>query len=318
MNTLPDAIFDYKDVYVWMDKVSNAQMPPVIIQCAITGEFFGKEYNENLPESIEEQIEDIYACYQEGASMVHIHARDPACTARASFDPEVFSRINELVRARCPGMIVGNSTAGAPGMSREERTACLHAVCKPDTASLNTGTMMIRSMMKARPAPLSGPHPEYLLDAVIPNTYGEVMAIAKAMLESGVRPEIEIFHPGQFWVLRELIQESCVRAPYIVELLFGVPTSIYPVPKNVLSMVEQLPEQCVFFVNGRDREEAPMTAMAMILGGHVRVGMEDSMTYRRGRPCEGNAELVARARRMAEDLNRSTATPEDARRILGI
>lgn len=315
---IQNAVWDYRNPYEYLSRAGKTDFPPLMITCAITGEFYGKEYNENFPETIDEQVEAVYQAYQEGATAVHIHARDPQHPSRPSADKNVFSEINERVRKRCPGLIIANSTAGAPNMPVEQKLACLFADCKPDMASLNCGPMMVKGVLKERPESLGDPHPEMPIDLFLPRTYGDVHAAAKAMLDAGVKPEIEVFHPGHFWVVNSLIEQGLVKAPYLVELILGIQMCSNPTIPNVLNMIQELPKDSLFMVAGWELFQLPLTTFGILMGGHVRVGLEDNIYYRKGELAASNAQLVSRIRRISEEMNRPVATHEQARQILGL
>jgi 3-keto-5-aminohexanoate cleavage enzyme len=138
------------------------------------------------------------------------------------------------------------------------------------------------------------------------------------MKEEGVKPEMELYHPGMYWVVQDLIMEGLIEPPYDIQYVMGFQTSSFPTPANVLSLVNELPPQSLFFVIGVGHYQLPMNVMGILLGGHVRVGMEDNLYYSRGRKLKNNAEAVARIARIAKDMNREIATPQQAREMLGI
>ena len=138
------------------------------------------------------------------------------------------------------------------------------------------------------------------------------------MKEKGVKPEMELYHPGMYWVVQDLIMEGLIDPPYDIQYVMGFQTSSFPTPANLLSLVNELPPQSIFFAIGVGHYQLPMNVMAVMLGGHVRVGMEDNLYYKRGQKLEKNAELVARIARIANEMNREVATPAQAREMLGI
>ena len=310
--------WDYRNPYEWMARVTQNSFPPVIINCAITGGIHGKEANQNLPETAEEQADAVYEAYKAGAAVVHIHARDPQNSAFTTAKAEDYSRVNRLIRERCPDIIINSSTGGGPHLTAEERLACLDADPAPDMASLNPGPFMAKGGLKERKAPLSFPHGEIPLDLCVPNTYGGINQAAKIMMEKGIKPEIELFHPGQYWVIHDMIMEGNLETPYIIQFVMGFQTSIYPTPANVLSLVNELPENSMFIIPGLGPYQIPMNALAIILGGHVRVGLEDNVYYKKGEKAKSNAQFVKRVKRMAEDMNREVATVVQARKMMGL
>jgi 3-keto-5-aminohexanoate cleavage enzyme len=314
--TKMNPIWDYHNPYQWLDRVRTSSLPPLIICCAVSGGVQGKEANPNLPETPEELAESTGQAYDAGASMVHVHARDPQKLHTSAGDAGTYRLVNRLIRERCPEIIINNTTGGTWGMSIEERLSCLDAA--PEMATLNMGPDMYKMKLKERPAPLPHPRPELALDGCMPVTYAEVSAFARAMQDRNIVPEMELYHPGQFWPVHDLIAQRLIRPPYWIQFVMGYQTSIYATPANLLSMVNELPAGSLFMVAGIGPFQLPMTTMAMLLGGHVRVGMEDNVYYRRGQLLKSNGEAVERAVRLAHDLNREIATPAQAREMLAL
>lgn len=313
-----DFIWDYRDPYEWMKRVSRGTFPPMIITCAITGGLHGKESNENLPETAEEQADAVYEAYRAGAVSVHIHARDTGNLSMTTSKAEHYSRVNRLIRERCPDIIINNTTGGSPGLSLQERMACLYADPAPDMASLNPGPFMMKFFLNERKPPLDHTRPGTMFDACVPASYSDVNAFAGTMKEKGIKPEIELYHPGQYWVIQDLIREGNLDPPYMVQFVLGFQTSSYPTPANVLSLIHELPPHSIFSLIGVGPYQLSMNVMSIILGGHVRVGMEDNLYFRRGEKVKSNAQVVARIKRIAEDMNRDVADVAQAREILGL
>jgi 3-keto-5-aminohexanoate cleavage enzyme len=138
------------------------------------------------------------------------------------------------------------------------------------------------------------------------------------MKENGVKPELEVYNPGQFWIVNNLIQKGLMKKPYLIQFVMGFQTGSYPTPKNLLAFLDELPPQSIFEVIGVGTFQLPMIAMAIILGGNVRTGMEDTLHYQKGQLCKSNAELVERVVRLARELNREVANAMQARKILKI
>lgn len=308
-------LWDFKNSYEWMRKIRKG-MPPLIISVAITGGIQGKEMNPNLPETMEEQAEQTHEAYKAGASIVHIHARCPDNPCQVSSDPRVFREINGLIREKCPDIIINNSTGGGPGLSLEEKMAGIYA--GPELASLNCGPFVTRTILPPRKPPLWGRDQEVVRDVSTPITYGDTERYARAMLENNVKAELEVYNPGQLWLVNNLIQKDLIRKPYLIQFVMGFQSGSYPTPKNLLAFVDELPPHALFEVIGVGNYQLPMITMAIILGGHVRTGMEDTVYYKKGQLCENNAELVERVVRLARELNREVAYPMQAREMIGI
>jgi 3-keto-5-aminohexanoate cleavage enzyme len=289
---------------------------PLIITCALNGGIQGREAHPALPETPEQIAEQAAEAYAAGASAVHIHGRDPENLANSTRNAEVFFEVNRLVRERCPDLIINNTTGGGPTTTMEDRYRCLAA--RPELASLNMGPDMSRFRLPARSAPLPHPHEELVYDECIPFTYGIIRALATQMRELGIRPEMEIYHPGQLWAVRDVIEAGLLEPPFMCQFVMGYQTSSFATLDHLMLLVRELPEGAVFSVAGVGHHQLPMTTMSILLGGHLRVGLEDNLYYSRGRKFTGNGEAVERTVRIAHELNREVATPAQAREILGL
>jgi len=305
----------YADVYKWMEKV-HAGFDPLIITCCVNGGLQGKEANPALPETPEEIATQVQEAYNAGASAVHIHARNPNNLADPTLDPDVWREVNAAVRSRCPDIIINNTTGGGVSTTMEERVRGLDAA--PEMASLNMGPDMSRFKIPERKAPLPHPHAAQVYDECIAFTYGIIERLALRMKEMDVKPEMEVYQPGQYWATNELIQKGLVSAPYVHQFVMGYQTSIYPTPENIIAMIRELPADSVYFVAGVGVYQLPLTTFAVLMGGHVRVGLEDNIYYRRGQKLRGNGEVTERTVRIARELNREVASPAQARDILGL
>ncbi len=312
---LKDYIWDYSDPYAYLEKLSTT-MPPLMISVALTGGVHGKELNPNLPELAEEQAESTSECYKAGASLVHVHARDPESPASPTSDPEAYRKVNSLIREKCPDIIINNTTGGSPGMPMEERIKCTEA--NPELASLNCGPFMFDFKLKARLPPLTGRPEDTRVRICMPVTYDETEFYAKTMKERGIKPELEVYNEGQMWVVNNLIRKKLIDPPYFIQFVMGFITGTYPTPLNLLMMIQQLPPNSIFEVIGIGLNQIPMNTMGILMGGHVRVGMEDNVYYHKGELAESNAQFVERIVRLAKEVGREVATPKEARQMLGI
>jgi len=248
--------------------------------------------------------------------MVHIHARDPNNYTRPALTTEIWLEVNRKVRERCPDIIINNTTGGGPDMTMDERLQCLPA--RPEVASLNLTPDMSKFRIAARKPPLPFPRDEILYDECLAFSYGLVSRFAAEMKKWGVKPELETYHSGGPWVMHDLIRQGLIEKPYWIQTVMGYQTSSYPTFENVVHLVRELPEDSLWLCSGIGPHQVPMTTFAMLLGGHVRVGLEDNVYYRRGEKAQSNAQLVERAARLAHELHREVATPAEARRMLGL
>jgi 3-keto-5-aminohexanoate cleavage enzyme len=273
----------------------------VIITVAQTGALVTKSMNPNLPEQPVEIAESAYECFQEGAAICHIHARDRE--GKTTGSKEVFQRIHDQIRAKC-NIIIQDSTGGGPNLTLEQRVECLYA--RPEMASLNMGTLM-RVSGRYAGTPFA-------------NMREDIETYVTRMRELGVKPEMEVYSHAMFREVENLIHKNLVEKPYYINLVLGMKYqgALEATPKYLNSLIEFLPEDVIFNVTAVGSAQLPLTTMGMILGGCIRVGMEDNIYYSKGELAKSNAQLVARAVRIARELNKVPANPEEARRILGL
>jgi 3-keto-5-aminohexanoate cleavage enzyme len=265
---------------------------PLIITVAPTGNVPTKEMNPHLPTTPEEIAETAVRCREAGASIIHIHARDRAGVP--TLDPDVFGRIHRLV-SETTDLIVQVSTGGRAGMDPEGRAAAVRRL-RPEMASLTTGSMNFP-------------------DRVYANPFDVIRLLVKAMRETGTKPEMEIFEPGMITNALTLVQERLVVPPLHFDFVLGSRGSMAATPKNLLFLSESIPPGSTWTVAGIGRWQLPMAVQAIVMGGHVRVGLEDNLYYQKG-VLATNEQLVARVARIAAEIGRPVATPDEARRIL--
>lgn len=277
-------------------------MEKLIVTCAITGGVHGKTANPGLPEQPEEQIQDAIDVWNAGASVVHIHAR--AKDGHSVQDVDIYKKICDGIRSRGCDIIIQFTTGGSPKMTNEERLQSIYA--NPDMASLNTGITNY---------PIS--KNEYIMTAFSPL---DVVWYAEKMKAQGVKPEMEVYAPHMLKEVNMLINTGLLEKPYYINFVMGVPAqgTVESTRKNLLFMIDQLPPDSVFNVCALGRGQLAMTTYSILEGGMARVGMEDNIYYSHGQLAKSNAQLVERTVRIAKDLQRDIATPEEARRILGL
>lgn len=267
-------------------------MDPLMITVAPVGAEVTREQNPNLPLTPEEIAEECYRAWNEGASIAHIHARgeggDPTQSA------EVYAEIIERIKSKTD-LIIQVSTGGAVGMSVEERAQPLSL--QPEMATLTCGTVNFG-------------------DGVFQNSWDDMKRFAILMKEYRIRPEFEIFEAGMIENARRLASAGLVELPGHFDFVMGVPGGISGDPRNLMHLISLLPTGSTWTVAGIGKWELPLGTMAIILGGHVRVGFEDNIYYSRGILARSNADLVARMVRLARELGRPVATPSKAREIL--
>jgi 3-keto-5-aminohexanoate cleavage enzyme len=273
----------------------------VIITVAQTGAITNKSLNPNVPEQPGEIAASAYDCFNAGAAICHIHARDTS--GENTSDIEVFMDIHGRIREKC-NIIIQDSTGGGPNLTQEERIVCLKA--EPEMASLNMGTLMR----------VSGPYKGVPWS----NMPEEIDYYVGEMKKRGIKPEMEIYSHAMLSEVRRLIAEDRVQKPYCVNIVLGMryQGAEPATPETFMSIARHLPEGVMFNCTGVGSAQTTLGTMSMLLGGNVRVGLEDNIYYAKGQLAESNAQLVARMVRIARELGKEPATPDEAREYLGI
>jgi len=307
--------FNYTSSGEFMERV-RAGMPPLIICVACNGGIQGKEANEVIPETAEEIAESVAGAYEAGASMVHIHARDPKELTQGARNADIWRDVLRKVRRSCPEIIINATTGAGPSMTMEERVSSLAA--GPEVASLNLAPDMSKFKLKERRAPLPFPRPALEIDECIPFTYGQIHEFAAEMKQRGIKPELELYHPGCAWVVNYLLEHALIERPYWMQTVMGYQTGSFPTVEHVIQMLKEFPEGALWLCSAIGPFQLPLTTLATLMGGHVRVGLEDNVYYSRGQKAQSNAQLVERAVRISHELNRPVATPAQARCMLGL
>jgi len=272
-------------------------MDRLVITVAPTGSVPRKIDTPYVPVTPDEIAETAYLCEQEGASVIHVHCRDENENPTSAYD--VFKETVERVRKRTH-LIVIVSTSGIAAKSDEERAQPLRT--NPEMASLTTGSLNF-----------AGRKPS----TVYINTWETITFLARKMLEKNIKPELEAFDVGFISQGIKLIENGLVKPPAHFQLVMGVDGGVPAAPETLIHMRNQLPPNSTFVVAGISKHQLPMTTMAILMGGHVRVGLEDNIYLAKGKLAR-NEELVAQARRLAEQLEREVSTPDEARRILSL
>ncbi len=303
-------------------KYGLTKMPPVIIGCAITGGNQGKESNPNLPETIDEQVQQAYDAYNAGASMVHIHCRRPDNLGRMTDDPELYREVNRRIREKCPDIIINNTGAGGWTTNGGPKYPPLNCslAARPEVASVDITNYAFSIMRKARKAPLAGRDQDEMEEMVYTFTNEDIDNTLALLKRYDVKPEFEAFDIGDLLYIDNLVKAGKLNPedyPISVQMCF-TPLMTYQSPDMLMAAIRMLPKNCVMNVLCSGSCQYPLLTMAMILGCNVRVGMEDGYYIRRGVLADSNAQLVEKMVRLANELERPVATPTQAREILGL
>ena len=289
-------------------------MKPTIISCAVTGTFPTREHNPSLPVTPAEIAQAGIGAVGQGAAICHIHVRDPA-TGEPSMALEHYREVVELIRASETDVLI-NLTTGPGGryLPRDEEPARAapgtklttaeirteHVVAlKPDICSLDLNTMWFGGG-----AVINSPH--------------SIRIMAERIYAAGVKPELEVFDTGDIRLAHALIEEGTLRTPALFQIVTGVDYGLAATPAGLAYAKSLLPENCEWAAFGASRKAFPMVAQAFLMGGHCRIGMEDTVYLAKGVKAPDNAALVAKAARIIDDLGGKVATVNEARALLGI
>ena len=267
----------------------------VIIAAAVVGAEVTREQSPHVPYTPAEIAEAAVDAGRAGAAVVHLHARWP--DGRPSQEAAHFREIVDRIRAAGSDVVIQCSTGGAVGMPVDERLGSL--VDGAEMGTLNLGTMNFG-------------------DDVFVNARPDIVKIAGRLRERRLVPECEVYDAGMLDTLRWLLDKGHLAAPYHVQFVLGVPGGMTGSERNLRFLVEGLPAEVHWSVAGIGRAQLPMAELALALGGHVRVGLEDNLFVSKGILARGSDVLVARAVTLATSAGREPATPDEARAILGI
>ena len=276
------------------------KMDKLIINVAVTGMIPEKKDNPRLPITPDEIAEDCHRCYQAGASIFHLHARDQ--NEEPTYRSDLYREIITKVRSTCPDAIICVSTSGRVFKSFEQRSEVLNLDddAKPDMASLTLGSLNF-------PKQASVNEPQM------------IQALTEKMNERGIVPELEIFDWGMLDYAKYLVDRRILREPFYFNLLLGSLGTLSATPLHLSTLVASLPPKATWAAAGIGRFQFYVNSMAITMGGHVRVGLEDNtyMDAQKREPAT-NLALVERLVRVARSVEREICKPDEARRIIGL
>lgn len=269
-------------------------MKPLIITAALTGAEVTRQQHPRLPITPDDIGIAAAECAQAGASIVHVHARWPDGSPTQS--AEVYAQVIDAVQQRCDA-IVQVSTGGAVGMTPKERLAPIYL--RPEMATLSMGSV------------------NFGRDVFL-NLPNDIEHFAREMVRLGVKPELEVFDAGMLATAKRGLASGWLPDKPHIDFVLGVPGGMPGTPQALQYLVTELPAGATWSAAGIGAAQLPLSALAIVLGGHVRVGLEDNLFYRKGELARDNAQLVARVARLATELERPIASANEARQILGL
>src|SRR3954453_6169868 len=279
---------------------------PGIIPCAISGALANRDQCPAIPYTPEEYAAEARRIVDEGGVHIHIHARRR--DGAPSYEVEDFQAIRDAIVAEVHDAAIVNFSTGTVGVPVAKRVEYLRA-CRPDVAALNMGSLNY--------AKYSSRRKDFVFKLVFTNPFEEIVELLEAMNELDIKPEHECFDTGHVHSLVPLIDMGLLRTPVHADFVMGVTGGVPPTARHLAAMADALPEGDHHWgVIGIGRAQWLLVAAALTLGGSIRVGLEDNFHLPDGTIARFNGDLVARARRLTEDVGRRPATVEEARRML--
>lgn len=275
-------------------------MEKVIINAALTGMIAQKSDNPDVPVSVEEIILDAVLCYNAGASILHVHARN--IDGEPTHEGAVFQEIYNGITEACPGVLISGTTSGRFVSSVEARGQALgeHYSNTPSLASLTLGSMNFRTSASV-------------------NAPDIIRKLATKMNELKIVPELEIFNRSMAEYACYLCEKSVLVPPLYCNIILGSLGTLSATPQNLVSVIEALPAHTTWAATGVGRSQFEMNVLAMAMGGHVRVGLEDNLWMDDARQeLASNVKLVERIAKIADAIGRHVASPSEAAEIIGI
>lgn len=301
-----------------------ARRGKVIVSCAVTGSIHVPSVSPFLPITPHEIADGAIGAAQAGAAIVHLHARDPQ-NGRPTPDPEVFAQFLSKINQGCDA-VINITTGGGHGMTLEERTAAARRF-KPELCSLNMGSMnfgLFPVLERVREFQHDW-EPEYLeasRDFIFRNTYKDIERLVTELGANGTRFEFECYDVGHLYNLAHFLDRKLVQPPMFVQTIFGILGGIGPEAENLMHMKATADrlfgEDYYWSVLGAGRHQTLLITMGAIMGGSVRVGLEDSIYLARGELARSNADQVAKICRILNELSLEIAGPQEARQMLGL
>jgi uncharacterized protein (DUF849 family) len=298
-------------------------MSKVIITCAVTGAIHTPSMSDHLPITPQEIAEQSIAAAEAGASIIHLHARDPI-DGRPTPDPAVFMQFLPVIK-QSTDAVINITTGGGLGMTVDERLAA-PLLAKPEMCSLNMGSMNFNisasaARVKHFKHEWEKPYLEGTTNYIFRNTFQDIEQIVERLGKGhGTRFEFECYDVGHLYNLAHMLDRKVVEPPLFTQTIFGILGGIGAEPRNLMFMKETADrlfgKDYVWSVLAAGRSQMPFCTMAGMLGGNVRVGLEDSLWIGKGQQATSNAQQVAKIRRILEELSLEIATPAEARAML--
>ena len=272
-------------------------MEKIMISVGITGSRISRQQTPYIPITPEEIAQAGIEAWRAGASILHIHVRDPK-TGLGTQDGAIFKEVVDRIRSETDAILC-LTTSGIPGRNLPITDRLQPLTLGPELVSFDAGSINMGENVFL--------NPQEFLDV-----------LAKETLSRGIKPELEVFEVGMVYTCLRYLEKGLLKPPLHFQFVLGTPNGMPTTVKSLLHLCEIIPKDSTWSVIGVGPGQLPMAMMAMIMGGHARVGLEDSIYYSKGVLAKSNAQLVERVVRIAKEFGREIATPSDARRILSL
>lgn len=309
--------YDYT-ARIWKGGLST--FPPAIVTCAITGAHGGKNTNPNIPLTIQEQVESTEEAYKAGAVMVHIHCRDPKDLNRFSLETELYAELNAKIRERCPDIIINNTAICGRNINPDKTmsppmTGTIDALAEVNSIDItNYYAPMKHSVTRDGETVTETYEIGYAI------SHREMVDAVAKMQTLNIKPEFECFALSDLQYLNRLVAGGYADkngGPNWVQFVFA-PNASWPTPEFMSLLKQSIPANTMLGIIATGSSQFALLTQGLIIGAHVRVGMEDNVYIGRGRKADSNAQLVEKIIRIAHELDRPVATCEQARKMLGL
>lgn len=294
----------------------------VVISCAITGSIHTPSMSPHLPVTADEIASNAIDAANAGAAILHLHARDEV-TGKPTQEPEAFKRFLARIKDGCDG-IINITTGGGLGMTLDQRLAAAKWAA-PEIASMNMGSFNFNisgaaGRIRDFKNDWESPYLEMTKDFILSNTFTQIERGMVELGAQGTRFEFECYDVGHLYNLAHFADRGIVKPPFFVQSIFGILGGIGPEPENLMTMKATADrlfgDDYYLSVLAAGRHQFPFVTMSAILGGNVRVGLEDNLYLGKGELAQSNADQVAKIRRILEELSLTVATPDEARQML--
>ena len=272
-------------------------MEKLIITVGITGSRITREQTPYIPITPQEIAQSGIESWRAGASVLHVHVRDPK-TGLGTQDHSIFKEVVDRIRGETDAILC-LTTSGIPGRNLEFGERLVPLSFNPELVSFDAGTINMRENVFLNP-------PEFL----------EILA--KETLAKGIKPELEVFEVGMVYTCLRFLERGLLKPPLHFQFVLGVLGGMPATAKSLLHLSEIIPQDSTWSVIGIGPGQLPMAMIAMVMGGHVRVGLEDNTYYSKGVLAKNNAQLVERVVRIAKEFGREIATPQESKKILNL